>query len=106
MVYFSKGPPAGRPYISPSERCGEEHQAASQDDKLKAQGEVDPELAGQICLNILESISDALKAQGPGRYAMHRADHFIEGYQTNPKEVLKDYIDGWSGMMTKQEAAL
>ena len=67
---------------------------------------MDPELAGQIRLNILESISDALKARGPGRCAMHRAGPIIEGYQTNLKEVLKDYIDGWSGMMTKQEAAL
>jgi N12 class adenine-specific DNA methylase len=76
-------------------------------DKLKAQGEVSPDIASQIRLNVLESLADELKARGAGRFAIQRAEHIIEGYQkTNLKEVLKDYIDGWSGMMTKQDAAL
>ena len=76
-------------------------------DKLKAQGEVPAEIASLIRLNVLETLADDLKARGAGRFAIRRAENIIEGYQkTNLKEVLKDYIDGWSGMITKQEAAL
>ena len=76
-------------------------------DKLKTQGTVDIDTAGQIRLNVLETLADELKARGAGRYSISRADNIIEGYQkTNLKEVLKDYIDGWAGMMTKQDAAL
>ncbi len=75
--------------------------------RLKDQGEVDPDAASQIRMNVLEVLADQLKARGAGRFAIRRAGHIIEGYQvTNLKEVLKDYIDGWSGMMTKQDAAL
>ncbi len=75
--------------------------------RLRDQGEVDPEGASKIRQNVLEVLADELKARGAGRYAIRRAGHIIEGYQTtNLKEVLKDYIDGWSGMMTKQDAAL
>ena len=65
-------------------------------DKLKAQGEGDPGTANQIRLNVLESLSDELKARGAGRFAIKRAGHIIEGYRkTNLKEVLKDYaMDG------------
>ena len=76
-------------------------------EKLKTQGEVDPGTANLIRLNVLETLADDLKARGAGRFAIKRAGNIIEGYQkTNLKEVLKDYIDGWSGMMTKQDAAL
>ena len=76
-------------------------------DKLKAQGEVPAEIASLIRLNVLETLAEDLKARGAGRFAIRRAENIIEGYQkTNLKEVLKDYIDGWSGMITKQEAAL
>ena len=76
-------------------------------DKLKAQGEVPAEIASLIRMNVLETLADDLKARGAGRFAIRRAESIIEGYQkTNLKEVLKDYIDGWSGMITKQEASL
>jgi len=76
-------------------------------EKLKFQGEVDPGTANLIRLNILETLADDLKARGAGRFAIKRVGNIIEGYQkTNLKEFLKDYIDGWSGMMTKQDAAL
>ena len=76
-------------------------------EKLRAQGSVDYDTAQEIRMNVLETLTDDLKARGAGRYAIRRAGHIIEGYQkTNLKEVLKEYIDGWSGMMTKQDAAL
>jgi len=76
-------------------------------EKLKTEWEVDPGTANLIRLNVLETLADDLKARGAGRFAIKRAGSIIEGYQkTNLKEVLKDYIDGWSGMMTKQDAAL
>ena len=76
-------------------------------DKLKAQGDLPAEIASLIRMNVLETLADELKARGAGRFAIRRAENIIEGYQkTNLKEVLKDYIDGWSGMITKQEAAL
>jgi len=76
-------------------------------EKPKTQGEVDPGTANLIRLNFLETLADDLKARGAGRFAIKGAGNIIEGYQkTNLKEVLKDYIDGWSGMITKQEAAL
>ncbi|RPJ38114.1 MAG: PLxRFG domain-containing protein, partial [Deltaproteobacteria bacterium] len=76
-------------------------------DKLRAQGDLPAEIAGLIRMNVLETLADELKARGAGRFAIRRAENIIEGYQkTNLKEVLKDYIDGWSGMITKQEAAL
>lgn len=76
-------------------------------EKLKIQGEVEPGTANLIRLNVLETLADDLKARGAGRFAIKRAENIIEGYQkTNLKEVLKDYIDGWTGMITKQDAAL
>jgi N12 class adenine-specific DNA methylase len=76
-------------------------------EKLKAQGSMETGTANLIRLNVLETLADDLKARGAGRFAIKRAENVIEGYQkTNLKEVLKDYIDGWSGMITKQEAAL
>ena len=76
-------------------------------EKMRGQGSIDVDAAAEIRMNVLETLADDLKARGAGRYSIRRAGHIIEGYQkTNLKEVLKDYIDGWAGMMTKQDAAL
>ncbi len=49
-------------------------------DRLKDQGEVDPVAASQIRMNVLEVLSDELKARGAGRFAIKRAGHIIEAY--------------------------
>jgi hypothetical protein len=60
-------------------------------DKLKAQGEVDPGVASQIRLNILESLSDELKARRC-RFAIKRAVTSSRVPETNLKEVLYDCV--------------
>lgn len=76
-------------------------------DRLKGRGDVDPAEANQIRANILEVLSEDLKARGAGKFSIRRSKDVIKGYKEEDlKKVLKDYIDGWSGMVTKQDAAM
>ncbi|MCX5914200.1 MAG: PLxRFG domain-containing protein, partial [Deltaproteobacteria bacterium] len=75
-------------------------------EELKRKGTIPPEWAEGLRFQILYELSDQFKARGAARHFIHRADFLIGGYKTTGlNEVLNDYISGWSGMITKQDAA-
>lgn len=75
-------------------------------DKLKA-GEQIPEATHEGLRNALaQSVGEMLLARGAGAHQIHRNPRLIEGYKTTGlKEVLMNYITGYMGAETKQEAA-
>jgi uncharacterized protein YaaR (DUF327 family) len=75
-------------------------------EELKQKGTISPELAEDIKYQILYELADQFKARGAARHFIHRAHYLIKGYKTTGlNEVINNYISGWAGMITKQDAA-
>jgi hypothetical protein len=75
-------------------------------EELKRKGTIPTEWADAMKYQILYELSDQFKARGAARHFIHRADYLIGGYKTTGlNQVLNDYISGWAGMITKQDAA-
>ncbi|MGD0624258.1 MAG: PLxRFG domain-containing protein [Thermodesulfobacteriota bacterium] len=75
-------------------------------ESLKQKGAIPAEWADAMKFQVLFELADQFKARGAARHFIHRADFLIGGYKTTGlNEVLNDYISGYAGMITKQDAA-
>jgi hypothetical protein len=75
--------------------------------KMKGAKGVDPDTLKSIKGSMIQAISNELKARGFAQHSIRRKWKLIKGYETTGlQKVLRDYITGFTGMSTKQEAAI
>lgn len=73
---------------------------------VKKEGALDPDLAINLRGALSVAVAESLMQRGAGARMMKRSKHIIEGYATTGlQQVLKNYIVGYIGMETKQDAA-
>lgn len=73
---------------------------------VKEHGGMTDEQANDLRSSLANSLADTLMARGASARMIKRAKYPIEGYQTTDlKQVLQNYITGYAGMETKQDAA-
>jgi hypothetical protein len=75
-------------------------------ERMKAKDDLKENELNVIKQEILNNLVNELKARGFGRFGIKRKSPNIMGYkETGLQGVLKDYVTGFTGMVTKQEAA-
>jgi hypothetical protein len=56
---------------------------------------------------VLRILADEISSRGFGRHKLHRAEHLIEGYETeNTPAILAQFIGGMAGWLSKSEFAM
>ncbi|OPY78078.1 MAG: hypothetical protein A4E65_02436 [Syntrophorhabdus sp. PtaU1.Bin153] len=69
--------------------------------------DVSPEMLTNIKSSLVTAISNELKARGFAQHAIRRQWRLIKGYETaGLQKVVRDYVTGFTGMSTKQEASI
>jgi len=75
-------------------------------EKLKSGRQIDEATQEGLRNALAQGVGEMLLARGAGAHQIHRNPRLIEGYKTTGlKEVLMNYITGYMGAETKQEAA-
>ena len=73
---------------------------------VKKEGQITEQQALELRHQLSQSLAEMLLARGSGARMIKRSKNLIGGYQTDQlQQVLKNYIVGYMGMETKQDAA-
>jgi N12 class adenine-specific DNA methylase len=74
--------------------------------RVKSTRGVDPDTLKKIKGTMTQAIANELKSRGFGKAAIRRKWALIRGYETTGlQSVVRDYVTGFTGMSTKQEAS-
>ncbi len=81
--------------------------------ELQAKGEIDIDMAGKLSDQILQSVSDTMRARGAAASGISRnvlkweRSPVTQGYiRTNMRDVINGYVSGFHGMQTKIQFSL
>jgi hypothetical protein len=74
--------------------------------RVRATRGVDPDTLKKIKGTMVQAIANELKSRGFGKAAIRRKWALIRGYETTGlQSVVRDYVTGFTGMSSKQEAS-